>query len=183
MVFFGLRWHVQGTPGARRTTIRLMKQGQHKELLTPEVRRGAVHNALQHMLPNIPVDTGKLKQSAVVINDMLVLGPKPYNRQKLLAERAGRKYRQRKKGPVVKAKWYALPANTRSRMPGYIENALEAASKDLINQLQGQEAQARAAQEQANLDAFLGGAPLRRGAVPTKVFNARQTRRLGRRIA
>lgn len=161
IVFYSLRWRVQGTPGQSRTTINLLRQGQHADCLDQAMRRRAARLLVPLLRKYVPVDTGELRQSIVNNGEFVHLGPRPYNRQRLKAIREGRTYRQRKRGPVVKAKYYALPANVTSRMPEYIERAIEEVSLEIVRLCQ----QTRDADtEMRDLQAVLAGQPILRGA-------------------
>lgn len=169
----GLVWRVQGTPHKSRTSINLMRQGQYAQYLDVPTRKRAVVDLGKVMEPYIPVDTGMLKASKVVLGEYLFLGPKPYNRQKLKAQQAGRIYKQRKRGPVVKAKWYALPANVRSYQPEYIERAIDVVSRRIVRRIQQQQ-QAEEELERLRAAAALGvrrygGATRPRPAAPIRL--------------
>lgn len=121
-----LTWEITGTPHRRRTRIRLLRQGPFADQLTVEIRRRAARDAVLELRGRAPVDTGELRQSIHNQNDNTLIGPRPYNRSRLKAIRAGRSYKPRKAGGPRLARYYALPANVRSRRPAYIEQSLRA---------------------------------------------------------
>ena len=131
IISHGIRWRVQGIPLQSRTTINVLRQGRYADCLDLPTRRRAARLLRLELHDRAPVDTGSLRQSIVSNGEYVHLGPRPYNRQRLKAIRAGRTYKQRKRGPVVKAKYYALPANVTSHMPEYIEEAIEAVSEQI----------------------------------------------------
>ena len=128
-------------------------------------RRGARLLRLE-LHTEAPVDTGSLRQSIVNNGEFVHLGPRPYNRQRLLAIRAGRTYRQRKKGPVVKAKYYALPANVTSFMPEYIEKSIDTVSAQIEQLCLDMQA---AQQEAFDLQAVIAGQ-----GIGTRIFRGAQ---------
>ena len=164
VISHGLRWQVQGIPVQSRTTIKVLRQGQYADCLDLPLRRRAARLLVLALRKYVPVDTGQLRQSIVGNGEFVHMGPKPYNRQRLKAIREGRTYKQRKRGRVVQAKYYALPANVSSGMPEYIETAIDEVSLQ-IRQL-CDDAQ-NAAREMFELQAVIyrGGRPVR-GAQP-----------------
>lgn len=157
----GLTWEITGTPYVRRTRIRLLRTGECAKFLDGGIRRRAARRAVLVLKRNAPVDTGKLRESIHNVDDAVIIGPKPYNRQKLKAQRAGRIYKQRKRGRVKLAKWYALPANVRSRQPEYVERSLAMVSKEIKDLCDGV---VSAERDMFDLAAILAGEPIRRGA-------------------
>ena len=88
---------------------------------------------LGQLIVNCPVDLGRLRNSIKRESWGVSLGPRAYNRAKALAERAGRVYKRRKRN-IKLARNYALHANvtSTSKPPGFIEESIKQASKELI---------------------------------------------------
>ena len=134
----GLVWSIRGMPYSRRTRIELLSRGKYAQCLKDhaDLRLIAAQTLVGTLQQLVPVDTGSLRASIRLEqggrNPVVSLGPEPYNRQRMVATLAGRVYRQRKRGRVVLAKYYGIPANHRSGSPSYIERSIDVASKQII---------------------------------------------------
>ena len=159
----GLVWAVTGAPYSRRTRINLLLRGRYAQCLRdhPELRLQAMTVLFANLFQNVPVDTGQLRASIRLEqggrSPQVSLGPEPYNRSRLKATLAGRVYRQRVRRPRP-SRFYALPANTRSFSPAYLERSINESSMQIIQLCRVFE---QAAQQQQTVIRAIGGA--RRG--------------------
>ena len=104
----GLSWQITGTPGVRQTRIRLLGQGR----FDLGVRRLAARDLVLRLRRNSPVDTGAMRQSERNEGDAAIIGPR--------------------RRPGDRSKFYALPANRRSRRPGYIERSINQTTNHVL---------------------------------------------------
>ena len=104
-------FEISGRVGKARTRIRPLQVGRYANILrdNPEIWTEAAQNLANILRRNIPVDTGRLRNSVRVErygrNVFVTLGPD--NR------------------------YYALPANRTSRRAGYIEKSLNQISRQM----------------------------------------------------
>ena len=105
----GLTWQITGTPYVRRTRIRLLAQGR----FDVGVRRLASGDLVLRLRRNSPVDTGAMRQSVHQEGDATIIGPR--------------------RRPGDRSKFYALPANRRSRRPAYIERSISETTRHVLN--------------------------------------------------
>ena len=135
----GLVWQITGTPYRRRTRIRLLRQGRYRTQLDVGMRRRAARDLTLRLRRNTPIDTGALRQSGHNEGDAAILGPR--------------------RRPVDNSKFYALPANRRSRRPAYIERSINQTSRDMVGLLNEQQGAER---DMFDLAGVLAGRPIRR---------------------
>ena len=161
----GLVWSIRGQPYSRRTRIELLSRGKYAQCLRDHqpLRLAAAQTLVAQLQMLAPVDTGSLRASIRLEqggrNPIVSLGPEPYNRQRLVATLAGRIYKQRKRGRVVLAKHYGIPANARSGSPSYIERSIDVASRQIVGLCKKFE---EAAAQAASLDTAITGRRRRR---------------------
>ena len=143
--YSGVVWSIQGRPGQRRTRIRILLQGIYARALRdfPPIRDLGVRVVAQFLRTGAPVDTGMLRKSIRTEpgGPAVSLGPDPFDRTRLRAALVGRRVRRRRRGRPRLSGFYAVQANTTSRRPRYLDNAIRRASTRV----------ARAAQEARSL--------------------------------
>lgn len=134
----GIYWEVLGKPYSNRTAIRVLRRGPYAEYLDRPMRTRLARMLVLELRARVPVDTGMLRESIYNNGEWVFLGPRPYNRNRLKAIRAGRVYKPRKRNPKL-AKYYALPANERSRNPEYVEESISAVTGTALDSIQQQQ--------------------------------------------
>ena len=130
--FSGVVWSIQGRPGQRRTRIRILLQGPYVRAMRdfPNIRDLGVRVAAQFLRDGAPVDTGMLRRSIRTepSGPAVSLGPDPFDRTRLRAALSGRQVKRRRRGRPRLSGFYAIAANTTSRRPRFIDNAIRRAS-------------------------------------------------------
>ena len=144
----GTVWWITGVPYKSQTRIRLLARGKYAECIRnhPELVDIATTVLVEELRNRAPVHTGRLRSSIHVTGRgrfaSVLLGPDPFDRYNVVRAMEGKPPRQhrgwrpgggrRRTGRAPLAKYYALPANVRSRRPAYVEQAIDAAAARLV---------------------------------------------------
>lgn len=144
----GLEWEITGTPGVRETKVRLLIAGRWSKILERDIglrmraARDLTLTARQKSEGSI--DTGQRNLSMRNEGTYFIVGPKPYDRTRLKARRAGREVKRRRRGRPRLSRYYALYSNRTSRTPGWLDDSIHDVSDRLIRVLiQIEQAQAQ----------------------------------------